>query len=894
MLDIVKRVLGSDSSTERAAEDYMPTPVATIQSIVDNSKRLSGLLPYSAYISEDKLFVNDDSIGFVLETRPQTGASEEMARILTSLFLGCRDGTGFQFILYGSPNLCRSRKEYARYRRADQDIDAKSLETGREVRSDNIYRRLVRRRIDFLKKGERQSIMRNMPILFRNYRLIISVTMPGTGEFDERKQMIALRDNCKATLASALFGCSDWAAEDLIKFTSEVLNPQSPLNDVRPAYDEGRLIKSQVINADTVCRVDKKGLQFSDSSGSKAELRCYSVKSYPQMSTLWEMGGLIGDQLQTSLQYPCPFLITMGVEILDYEKAKARAQIKSARATTNADSQMAKFLPDMVARKKDWDIVMRSLSEGQSLVSIYHQVLLMTDSQNAQSAENAAIAIWRARNFELTNDVYMQPQALLGCLPMTLSRAFYDDLKKAGRVSTKTGDNAVHLAPLIAEWWGTETPMVKLFGRRGQEMNIDFFDNRAGNYNVAIAATSGAGKSVLMQEVALSYLGAGAKGWIIDVGRSYEKLAHLVGGEFLEFKPDNDIRLNPFSMVESLDEEMDVLKPLVAQMAMPNGHCDDLQKALIEEAIRSVWNVKGKDMTITDVAARLVENASSSHGDSDYIQRLVDRIYPSMEGKEGTPSQGEFTHLLITAMQQNGGKKADQRLLDLAKMLYPFTSKGVYGRFFEGRSNIQFNRDFTVLELEELNVKKDLQSVVLLILLYAMQQEMYLASDRTRRKFCALDEAWDLLAGGSTAEFFKKGYRRARKYGGCMITATQSINDYFTNDAGSAIMANSDWVLLLRQKPEAIEQLAASGRLALNEGTKRLLASVRTEHGVYSEVFVFSPMGNGIGRLLVDPFSQQLYTTKAEEFTAIQKRVEAGMGLADAIDDILRERGVYT
>lgn len=892
MGNIMKSLFGQEPA-EAEDEDYTPTPVATIQSIIDSKKRLSGLLPYAAYIAEDNIFINDDSIGFVLEVRPQTGASEEMARILTSLFVGCREGTGIQFIMYGSPNLCVSRKEYARLRRADDNIQEKTAEYGREVRSNNIFRRLVRRRIDYLKRGERESIIRNTPILFRNFRLIVSVTIPGAGESNQVKELIGLRDTCKATLSAGLFSCVDWTVDDLIKFTTEVLNPQAPLNDVRPAYDEGRLIKSQVINNDTVCRVDKKGLLFSDASGNKSELRCYSVKSYPEMSTLWEMGGLIGDQLQTSLQYPCPFLITMGVEILDYEKAKARAQIKSARATTNAESQMAKFLPDMVARKKDWDIVMRSLSEGQSLVSLYHQVLLMTDGKNGQAAENAAIAVWRARNFELTNDIYMQPQALLACLPMTLSKAFYDDLKKAGRISTKTGDNAVHLAPLIAEWSGTETPMVKLFGRRGQEMNIDFFDNRAGNYNVAIAATSGAGKSVLLQEIALNYLGAGAKCWIIDVGRSYEKLARLVEGEFLEFKPDRDVRLNPFSMVESLDEEMDVLKPLVAQMAMPNGHCDDLQKALIEEAIRSVWTVKGKDMTITDVAARLEQNATSSHMDEDYIQRLVDRIYPKIEGKEDVPSHSEYTHLLMAALQQNGGKKADQRLLDLAKMLYPFTASGVYGRFFEGQSNIRFNRDFTVLELEELNVKKDLQSVVLLILLYAMQQEMYLANDRTRRKVCALDEAWDLLAGGSTAEFFKKGYRRARKYGGCMITATQSINDYFSNDAGSAILANSDWVLLLRQKPEAIEQLAASGRMAMNEGIKRLLASVRTEHGLFSEVFVFSPMGNGIGRLLVDPFSQQLYTTKAEEFTAIQKRVDTGMDLADAIEDILREKGVY-
>lgn len=880
-----------DNRTESAG--YAPTTIKTIKTLMEDRRRLSGLLPYSSYIEEDKVFVNDDSIGFVIEARPQTGATEEMARILTSLYSGCPTGTGIQIINYASPNLILNHKAYANLRHEDDDQHGKSEDIGRPVRNDNIYRRLARRRVAFYKRGDRKSIFRNQAFLFRNYRLIISVTIPGTGEPQEVKDLVTLRDTFRSTLASAMFPSIEWGVEDLLKFTMEVLNPQAPLNDFSPEYDDGRLIKEQVVKNDTVCRVTEKGLKFTDSDNHHAEIRCYSVKNYPEISTLWEMNSLIGDQLQQSLQYPCPFLMVMGVHILDYEKTKNTAQIKSARATTNSTSQMAKFLPDMAVKKKDWDIVMQSLSEGQSLVSLYHQLMLFTGSETAQSAEHAAYAVFRAKNFELANDVYMQPQSLLACLPMTLSKAFYSDLKKAGRVSTKTGDNAVHMSPMIAEWQGTSTPMVSLFGRRGQIMNLDFFDNTAGNYNVAVAAASGAGKSVLLQDVALSYLGAGAKVWIIDVGRSYEKLAKLVGGQFLEFKPDSDVRLNPFSMVLDLSEEMDVLKPLVAQMAMPNSHCDDLQKAIIEEAIRTAWAKKQNKMTITDVADALTANAERGGDDPDWVRNLAERLFPSVAGKDDSPaSPDEYAALLIASMRGNGSQSKDQRILDLAKMLYPFTKNGVYGRYFEGEANIKFDKDFIVLELEELNAKKDLQSVVLLILLYAIQQEMYLTGDRSRKKLLLVDEAWDLMGAGSTGDFIKKGYRRCRKVNGCMITATQNIDDYFQNEAGSAIMANSDWVLLLRQKPEAIEQLSMSGRLSMNDTVKRLLSSVRTEHGLYSEVYVYSPMGSGIGRLIIDPFSQQLYTTNANEYTAIMNRVASGMDLSDAIDDILREKGI--
>ena len=43
-------------------------------------------LPYSAYIPEERLFVNRETLGFMLEVVPQSGADERMAEILVSLY----------------------------------------------------------------------------------------------------------------------------------------------------------------------------------------------------------------------------------------------------------------------------------------------------------------------------------------------------------------------------------------------------------------------------------------------------------------------------------------------------------------------------------------------------------------------------------------------------------------------------------------------------------------------------------------------------------------------------------------------------------------------------------------------------------------------------------------
>jgi conjugal transfer ATP-binding protein TraC len=177
---------------------------------------------------------------------------------------------------------------------------------------------------------------------------------------------------------------------------------------------------------------------------------------------------------------------------------------------------------------------------------------------------------------------------------------------------------------------------------------------------------------------------------------------------------------------------------------------------------------------------------------------------------------------------------------------------------------------------------------VLLIVMYRITREMYFSRDR--KKIVIIDEAWDLLSGGATAEFIEAGYRRARKYKGAFMSATQGVDDYYRNPAAKAALDNSDWMFLLRQKPESIEMMDKLGQLTMDDAMKRLLQSLRTEHGAYSEIFIHSPVGSGIGRLIVDPYSLLLFSSRAEDFTAVNEKRAAGLSVSEAIDAVLRER----
>jgi conjugal transfer ATP-binding protein TraC len=532
----------------------------------------------------------------------------------------------------------------------------------------------------------------------------------------------------------------------------------------------------------------------------------------------------------------------------DRNTFKTKADMMSARKTQLAESPSGRYIPGITEEAAEWKQAVSALSDGATMCYLGLKVGIISPAKLVAKNTSEVKAVWRNRGFTIHEDTYLQPLGFKSMIPMGIGKMVTKDLHSMGHLSPKYSTNAVSLSPLIAEWKGTGTNTITLFGRRGQIMGIDLYDNDKGNYNFAVVAGSGSGKSFFLNELAFAYLSKGAKVWIIDVGRSYVKLCSVLKGDFVEFSEKSSPCLNPFTFVVDIKEEMEILKPLLSQMMTGDDYrLTSVQFSELEVAIQRTWEKYGNDASITKVREEMLEMANPNN--------------PSCP---------------VAAM---------------AKMLYTWTKDGTYGEYFEGRANLDFNNSFTVLELEELNAKKSLQTVVLMILMYRITNEMYVKRDG-QKKIVIIDEAWALMNGGDTAEFIEKGYRRARKYGGAFGTATQSVDDYYRNEASEAAINNADFVFMLRQKKESIERIGKEGKIHMDAWKKRTLLDLTTKGGVYSEIYVSSPIGEGVGRLFVDPYTSLLYSSKDEDYQAITSYETQGYETAEAIEMVLRDRGV--
>ncbi|AXA91341.1 type IV secretion system protein TraC [Massilia sp. YMA4] len=821
--------------------------------------RFGTWLPYLAYMENEGLFrLAGRRLGFVLEAMPQSGADQAMIDVLASLYANCKAGTGIQINLFGSPHVRDVLVDYANLRPEDEDQFTKSRDTGRPVRNSNLYRRLARHRFEHLQRGTQRSLTAGYYCGVRDFRLLISVNVDGTPE-DRGKcdDALCLRDAMSATLRAASMPNIVFSADDLINWCAALTNPDRlfTCTSSTQSHDEGREIRDQIVDFDTVQEALPDRLRFSK-PGAAGELdACFlSVKAYPKQFPLWRMGALIGDLMQPALQFDGPFMLTLGVHVLDANEVKTAITGNHMRATQNAESKLAKVMPDVERKRKDWSAAADASDEGASLVSMYHQLGLFTHPDQMTAATETAKAIWRARGFTLNADVYMHRQALLASLPMTLSPSLHEDLKRMRRVSRKLAPNAIHLAPVIGEWRGTKTPVLIGVGRRGQVIKLDLYDNEQGNYNAAVAGTSGSGKSTLLQEMTSAYLSIGAHVSFLDLGRSTEKLCRKANGCFVEFCPDANPNLNPFTHVIDIHEDMDMLVPAISKMCSRTRQLEEVQYKAISKTILSLWSQYGRDMTVTALRDRLV---------SGTIREL--------------------------------GIESDQRVRDLAVMLNPFCRGGQYERFFEGRNNIDLSNPLVVIETEWLKRKPDLQVVASILLLYQITGQMYLT--RNSKKLLIVDELKQQLADTGQddpvlAAVLDEASRRARKYGGGLVTATQDGDDYYGSVQMEAAFKCADWIFLLRQKPESINLLAEKKRLCIDEAKKRLLNSLRKEDGAYSEMYVSSPVGEGIMRLVLDPATHLLFSNRLEDNKPIDELRRQGHSIDEAIEQLLLQRGL--
>lgn len=794
------------------------------------------LFPHLAYSQEDELYyLEPKSLGFGFLAEPLYTADDKSGdRLNVLLNQDWPVNSMVQFILWAGNDIENTLFDYQRLGTVGEDVAS----------------RLRPEAVEYFRQKSNEPLTDQSNLRIRNTQLILTARIPIKSQTPTAKEIetiSALRRTVAQSLETGGFTSESLVPKKLIRIMSTLLN-QGPeaswRKDPSFHYNPEEMVRDQFFDYDTDVKIDSKGITLGD-----VRVKTLSVKRFPEYSVMGMARRFLSEPLTGSRGIRENCLICATLLFPDTDAATSRLEREKQWVTNQAYGPMLKFAPRLAEQKYSFDSLFEALNDGDRIVKMYLGMALFTTKKLEDAAVSNARTYWREGGYQLMEDSFLTLPLFLTCLPFGAEPDAANNLMRYKTMATR---HALTQLPVFGPWKGTGTPLMMVVGRDGQLMNISPF-NSSSSFNAVIAAASGKGKSVTVNDLTLNILATGGRGWIIDVGRSYEKLCRFIGGQFIEFGKGSDICLNPFPVVTDYNEEADMLVGIISSMAAPNDKLTDFQVAGLRRVMNQEWVSKGTSMYVDDLAAALKA-------------------------------------------------ETDPRLKDIGEQLYPFTKPGEYGHFFYGQNNLNFASRLVVIELEELKSKRHLQQVVLLQMVFQIQSAIYLNNEELNlEKLVVIDEAWEMLAGNAgsdnggmanVAKFIETAYRRFRKRKAACVVCTQSLNDLYQSPSGIAIAENSPNKYLLGQNRETVAALQRDKKLDIGEFGYDLLKTVHTIPGKYSEIFFMTEMGAGVGRLYVDPFKLLLYSTKAEDVQAIGGYVARGMTQADAINAVLRDRGV--
>lgn len=363
-----------------------------------------------------------------------------------------------------------------------------------------------------------------------------------------------------------------------------------------------------------------------------------------------------------------------------------------------------------------------------------------------------------------------------------------------------------------------------LFGINQQNNSlciIDLFNtDKYKNANVSILGTSGAGKTFLLQLMALRMRMRDIQTFIIAPlkGHEFKRACNSIGGEYIKISPGS---VNSINILEIRPQDKRNEKLLDYDEEDYNFFNSDSILAKKLESLRAFFSLIIPDMSYEE--KQLVDNGLAetykrkgiTHDNNSLLdkkaneekQRKVAEIYK----KENRQPTSEESLQVYKKMPILGDllkvlkEMADDRTRRVELILERYVNGSAAS--FNRQTNVNLNNKYVVVDISEFS--EELQPVGMFVALDYIYDKV--KEDRTKKKAVFIDEAWKLIGAKSNAlaaNFVLEMFKIIRGYGGSAICATQDINDFFALEGGKfgkGIISNSKTKIILQLESQEAE-----------------------------------------------------------------------------------------
>ncbi len=819
-----------------------------------SGNQLRHYLPYCS-ISNDNIFENKSSLGFILKVTPFSGlAASDISSLSKMISYEIPHDAIVQVINYASPN-----------------IEQILLKWNDVISSDakDIYTTLSRKRIEFF-SNKSSSIHSTASLQKRNFELYFCISFQSrintnNDKIDNLKNGSQIKNkdfpkilDTRTKIAHAFrnIGCQvvEVTKDSLEEYLAEILNFNLIPSDGQNFFD---------IESDTSYIMYPNFVQARSLQDTKLIVKNYlifEVDEWPGHWSLTDGINYVGD-FNTGQGLPFPFYISFGYKTEDHITSERTSTKMRVIRTNQTTSKLVSFVPAMKEEMDDWHYITGEIDKGARLAkSVMHIVAIINQDVDTKYAIQTVLDHFYQLRFKLNQVKYDCLNSLLHTLPLSLADN-WQVLSRKKALTTMISSTCLNLLPVFADPKNDKTPLMLFLGRRGQ---VFFFDNYAsnqnGNYNMVVVGKSGSGKSVFLQEYMTSILRQDGQVVVIDDGRSFQNSTKILGGDFVDFAGQH-FCINPFSLYQLSCEDEESFKT-------------DFEEPLIDLIVSILCIVTN------------IDKNNTKHFETglyrDVLKKAVQFVVDTKKEKGGFKD-------VYDVLAYNQALRTDQTrdIADNLKYVLTEYATGRYASYYNGKSTLSINNLLTVFELSSLESNEVLQTSILLTTTFLVYAKM---RKRQKRTSLIIDEAWRLLKHDAIKGFIEGVARRARKYNGSLIVATQSISDFDEqkSQSAAAVLSQSDFRIILSAENKDSKILET--QLGLTQSEINIACHLKGDKGKYSEVMIRHSSGSWlIARLALDPFTTKLYSSKAEDVTKIKDLMVSGYTLEQAIELIIKE-----
>ena len=351
------------------------------------------------------------------------------------------------------------------------------------------------------------------------------------------------------------------------------------------------------------------------------------------------------------------------------------------------------------------------------------------------------------------------------------------------------------------------------------------------NGNGFVFGVPGSGKSFFCKmEMGSVFLSGDDEIIVIDPMNEYFDIAQTYGGTVVNMSTYTDNYVNPLEMdVWSLD---------------PND-----SKGMIRE--------KGEFML--GLCEQCIGDSLNSRQKS-IIDRCVRKMYIDIaRGREKyIPVMSDFYDILM--------EQPEDEAKDIALSLELFVNGSL--NIFNHQTNVDVDNRFTVYGIRDLGT--ELSPITMLVMMESIQNRIVENGQKGKATWLYIDEFHVLLNSEYSAKYLQQLWKKVRKQGGLCTGITQNVVDLLQNYTATTMLANSEFVALLKQANTDSSKMAEV--IGVSEAQLRFVTNTASGMGLIKCGSVVIPFDNQISK---DTDLYRLYNTNIHEKIAEQKKKEA-------------------